>query len=223
MTHPQTSRTSSVFFLTVTGVVLLLFFATGWSETWSRPSLQGNEKLVIRDLPDRDEPLQLDVKIKGKPVVFGKALDEESDWLKGFTVTVKNKSDKPVTYARIDLIFPETKASGPALLYQLFLGQRADVPTLKNPPLYLLPNEKIDVSLVDQFDKIKELIEGRAGPVETINQVRIGLGEAMFADGTLYFGGRLFKRNPDPNDRRKWIKISEIKSGLTPPEKAGAL
>jgi len=120
-----------------------------------------------------------------------------------------------ITYARIDIIFPETKSTGPALINQIFLGRRSDQTpelkfTLNHPPLYLLPNQSLDISLTSHYNEMKKLIEGRHSPIDDVNQIRIGLGEAMFVDETLYFGGRIFKRNPDPNGSSKWIKVSTV-------------
>lgn len=193
---------------------ILLLFVTGWTHDSSHSNLQNNEKIIIRDLPDTDEPLEIAVSINGRTLSFGKEFAEERDWLKNLTLTIKNTSNKPITYARIDIVFPETKSTGPALIHQIFIGRRSDQTpelksTLKHPPLYLLPNQSLDISLTSDYSDMKKLIEGRHSPIEDVKQMRIGLGEAMFVDETLYFGGRIFKRNPDANGPRKWIRVAE--------------
>lgn len=92
---------------------------------------------------------------------------------------------------------------------QLFFGQRPDFTwTLNNPILYLAPNEMKEISLEPEYRGIKKLIELRQLPIEKIKKVVIRTSETMFEDGTLYSGGFIYRRNPDPNSGKKWLKIS---------------
>lgn len=204
MAHLRFSRKGIVTVLVSINAVLLLLFLSGWSSTTAGVQ---NKQIISRDRPDVNEPVEIKMNANGKPVTFGEEFDEDGAWLKNLTLTIKNTSNKPIDYVRVDFIFPETKSTGHPLLHQLFLGHRADVrSTLKQPSLDLRPGDSIEVSLAGEYGEIKALIEGRHSPIANIKQLRVALGDVLFSDGTLYSLGRIFKPNPDQTSPRKWIK-----------------
>jgi hypothetical protein len=201
-------RTTTV--LIVANIFVLALYVGGWSHLTPR-HLQNQGKEIVRQHQAKNEPVEIvDFKIKDKPIKFSEKFEGDSDWLRTISFKVKNKSNKPITWLRVDLTFPETSATGHILLHQLFLGQRADLQsTLSNQPLYLMPNESLEVTLTSQYDQIKRLIEGRQPPIDKITKIEVGLGEVMFDDETLYSGGSIFKRNPNQNSRRKWVIVND--------------
>lgn len=46
--------------------------------------------------------------------------------------------------------------------------------------------------------------------VENVTQMQVDLHAALFDDGTRLEAGTFYKRNPDPNDSRKWIRIERL-------------
>jgi hypothetical protein len=82
------------------------------------------EQLVTRDRPDDNEPVELGLKVKDRPITFEEDFEEDADWLKNLKLTVTNTSKKSIAYIRVDLIFPETRSTGNPLLHQIFLGRR---------------------------------------------------------------------------------------------------
>jgi hypothetical protein len=195
--------------LIIANMCLLTIFVSGWS--YSEPSSQDNRKVVEKHWAPENEPTDItEPRIKARGIKLGETFEDESDWLKHLTFKVKNRSDRPITFFQIDLDFPETKATGNIMMHQLFIGRRSDfTSTRNNPPLYLKPNEAIEISLEPEYNAIKRLIELRGLPVESINKLGIRTSEAMFEDETLYHGGAIFKRNPDLNSPRKWLPISD--------------
>jgi len=196
--------------LLIANLCVLTMYVSGWSSS-KYPMLrsQDNKKIVEKHFAPKNEPVEIIMpQIKGIAVKLGEAFEEETDWLKQVTFKVKNKSDKPITFFHVDLDFPETKATGNIMMHQLLIGQHPDArSTLKNPPLFLKPNESIEISLEAEYSAIKRLIELRQTPVENISKLVIRLGDVTFADGTVYSGGNIFKRNPDPNSPRKWVQV----------------
>lgn len=198
--------------LIIANICLLTLYVGGWSYSKSRtPRSQGNEKIVEKHFAPKNEPIEItEPKIKAKTIKLGEKFEDESDWLKYLTFKVKNRSDKPITFLQIDLDFPETKTTGSIMMHQLFIGQRPDFrSTLNNPPLYLKPNETIEISLEPEYSAIKRLIELRQPSVENINKLIIRTSEVMFEDSTLYSGGGIFKRNPDATSPQKWILVTD--------------
>ena len=195
--------------LIIANLCFFVLYGSGWTHAKSRIAQQ-NEKTVSKHPAPRNEPLEIiDIRTQTKTVKLGEGFEDESDWLKHLTFKVKNKSDKAITFLQIDLDFPETeKTAGAIMMHQIFLGQRPDVKsTLRKPPLYIKPNETIEISLEPIYGDIKTLIELKHPSVEVINKLTIRTGDIMFEDATLYSGGLLHRRNPDPNSPRKWVEI----------------
>jgi len=170
---------------------------------------QANKKKVEKHFAPVNVPIEItEPKVKGKALTLGEEFDDDSDWLKHLTFKIRNRSEKPITFFHLDLDFPETAATGPVMMHQLFFGRRSDViETLSNALVYLPPNGEIEVSLDSEFSSIKRLIEHRQGSVEKISKLVIRIGEVMFEDGALYSGGGIFRPNPDPSSPRKWILL----------------
>ena len=107
----------------------------------------------------------------------------------------------------LDLTFPQTATNEhPRVgLHQIFLGVDPDR-TLARPELRLAPNESMEIPLIARHDDIKKLVESRLS-IENITEMEIRIHQVLFNDGTLFETGALYRRNPDPNDPRKWIKI----------------
>ncbi len=198
--------------LVVANLFVLTLYVGGWSYSSSKVSrIQDNKKVVEKHFALQTDPIEvIQPKIKTKAVKLGEAFEGESDWLEYVIFKVKNKSDKPITFFQIDLDFPETKATGSIMMHQIFAGQRPDFKsTLNNPPLYLKPGETMEISLKSEYNDIKKHIEMRHPSVENINKLVVRTGDVVFEDGTLYSVGSFFKRNPDPNNPRKWVKVTE--------------
>jgi hypothetical protein len=185
---------------------ILILYVSGWTY----PRAQHREK-AIKELPYPNQPAEIvNIKVKGKAIKSNEKFEGESDWLKNVTFEVKNVSKKPITFIRVDIDFPETRATGRLMLHQIFLGQNPEATsTLGNVPLHLMPEKSLKVSLVSQHDRIERLLKLRYPSVENMNEINIALGDAIFDDGTAWSGGNIFKRNPDPNSPRKWIIVTD--------------
>jgi hypothetical protein len=192
-------------------IASLLVHTSVWAlNKLGTPAAQGNKRVVEKVGVLKNEPIEVTaIKIKGKAVMPGEMFEEGEEWLKGLNFTVRNKSDKVITYIVLNVDFPETKETGSMMMHSLYLGQQPDAKsTLANPPLRLEPNESIDVSLASQYEAIRDLIGSRQPPTGNIHIIKVWLDQAMFEDGTLYSGGNIYKRNPDTNSPRKWVLVA---------------
>jgi hypothetical protein len=198
--------------LVTANLFVLVLFVSGWPSGSSEAvSHQSGGKSVIKEHGPRNEPVEVaDLKVKGKPVNLGRGFNEETDWLKDVTFSLKNRGGKPITYVRLDIDFPETKETGVMMMHQIYLGRRPDVASLTvNAPLRVEPNGSVEVSLSSEYPEVKKLIELRHPSVEDINRIVIRLGEVMFEDETLYSGGNLFRQHPGPDGRAGWERVTE--------------
>ena len=94
--------------------------------------------------------------------------------------------------------------------HQVFLGQfSAYKMTAHNKPILLLPGETMEVSLNSEYDEIKRLVEFTKRPIEDVTKITLRLSQVGFEDQTLYSGGSIVRRNPDPNGQPKWLPVIE--------------
>jgi hypothetical protein len=202
--------------LVIANLGLLVFYVSGWTN----PLVQNNKKSIIRRLSFYKDPVEVSIELKGQPVKSNEAVlaeqeirsedfEADTDWLRNLTLKLTNRSDKTITYLAVYLLFPETatatnRSEG---LYQIYLGTYLDH-KFTLPDLRLMPGESIEVPLATRYDEIKTLVESRV-PLAGITKVELDFRSAMFDDGTYYDLGELFRRNTDPSDPHKWIKIKE--------------
>ncbi len=195
--------------LIIANICLVTLYTSSWSHGKRRVAPQ-KEKAVLKHPGPKKEPFEItEIRVKTKALKLGEIFEDESDWLKHVTFKVKNRSDKAITFLQIDLDFPETEATaGAIMMHQLFFGQRPDFrSTLNNQPLYIKPNEAIEISLEREYDDIKTLIELKHPTVGVINKLTIRTSSIIFEDDILYSAGMFSRRNPDPDSPQKWIPI----------------
>ncbi len=199
-----------VRFLGAANILLLMLYVTGWSFTLGEERGTQQKKRVDKHKTVLKLPLEvIQAKVGENVIEWGEQFDgDNSEWLKQLKITIKNTSDKTITWASIFLWFPETRQSGPIMVAQLFIGQLSDMIT-KNPPLDLKPGKELEVSVEPNFTSIKKLIESRSR-LDQVNEVDIELQEVMFDDGTLYSADAIWKLNPETNSPRKWIKVRDL-------------
>jgi hypothetical protein len=204
--------------LALSNLLVLILYVSGWTHEAppQEPRLSGKERAVRKGFAPPNEPVEFaSLKVKGRAAGLGEKFEGEGDWLRGVTLSIRNRADQPIVWARLDLTFPETAATGPVMLHQIFLGSRPDLPQPPGvAPLRLMPKETLEVPLAAEYEQIKTLIELRHASVELVRQLDLHLGEVLYEDGTLWSGGQLFKRNPDPGGQRKWLRLSD---GPQPP------
>jgi hypothetical protein len=189
---------------------------SGWAAVKPNVSgfLQEPEKVILQDVPFiGKDPLEItEIKVKGKAVKVAEKFVEDGEWLNEATFKLTNTYSKPVTYIQINVDFPEIVSNGAVLEHQIYLGQH---PEYKSDlaPVRILPGDSIEVSFASEYERMKRMIELGSKlakrPANNISKIVIQLNEAAFDDGTLYSGGRMHARNPDPNGRPKWIPIKE--------------
>lgn len=177
-----------------------------------------NRKLIFTG---STELVKFSFKLKGQPLktiedIYPESwprsyeeFDGASDWLKDLTFSFTNITGRTMTYAVLNLTFPEASKNGREAVHQIFIGIGPD-PVFARPELRLLTSGAVEISLSEKYGDIKTLVETVGNvPVESVTQMSVQLHAALFDDGTRYEAGNFFRRNPDPNGRR-WIPIARI-------------
>ena len=167
----------------------------------------------IKKLNWPKEPIKIGkLKTKGTVVVLGEKFRGEDDWMKELTFSVKNTSEKTITYLEIELNFPRGKGAQeePDAHDRIIYGQypplpgETATPHPDQPPIR--PGDTVDVVLRD-YEGMREFLNATHYPV-SINRLEVSVGDVVFDDGTKWSGGGLFRR--DPNNPGGWIRIKEL-------------
>jgi hypothetical protein len=162
-------------------------------------TLGQSQERLINKLSWKNEPIEvIGLKSKGKNIELRKSFLEDEDWLRGFTVTVKNVSNKPISRIEIDLSFPRprgTPKNVPTYGTTLVYGRD---PSDEDARLFrpILPGEIADVSLPDyNLPFLREdLMKLGYPPNVTLGQ--IVFQQVTFSDGTAWMGTDVFVPNP---------------------------
>ncbi|HEY0658963.1 MAG TPA: hypothetical protein VGD05_10840, partial [Pyrinomonadaceae bacterium] len=136
---------------------------------------------------------------------------QETDWLKDFTMKFKNNSDKPITYMRVEIDFPETKSSGNIMSFPLSYGTSPLFAIKKEVVTSIKPSENVELHFSEkQYNSLKTFIETRH-LIDSLTKVDVRIVFVFFEDGTGWSTGHLIE--PDPNNPKKFIP--------TPPKNLG--
>jgi hypothetical protein len=188
---------------------------------WTNVVAQNNKRTVIRRLTVVKYPVELSFKLKGQPlesnetVLFDQSIrtnefEADADWLRDFTISLKNTSGKTITYILLNLRLPEVAKNDRTATHQVFLGIDPDR-KFSRTELRLAPNEVLDIPLAPMYTDLKTLVKvvwsGLA--IENLSKLDVEFHAALLDDGPLFEAGMWYRRNPDPNDPQRWIVIKE--------------
>lgn len=168
----------------------------------------------------KNEPVEIvAVKVKDAPVKIGQKFAGDSDWFNGMVVTIKNISNKPVTFATVFVMAPYEKngvrkqVNGRDLYanIELIYGEPPPMPGKRrsNPIALLMPGETTDVLLDegwrDQFYFRLRLEDSSTDiPELTLSTFQVAfLGD----DDTMWMHG--FWRRRDPKDPGSWLTVDD--------------
>jgi len=192
--------------LVIANLCLVVIYLSGWTN----PQVQSNKKMIVRPRTLVKQPLEISFEHRGQLAKPNEEFEGDADWLGNLTLKVKNNTNKAITYVLLDLYFYAQAGTGedqqPTLgLHTISLGVDPDrkVPAHE---FHLAPNESVEIPLAARYKDIKTLVEFRR-PVEQVNQMVVRIHDVLFDDGTLFEVSTMYRRNPDPNDLHKWIKI----------------
>jgi hypothetical protein len=182
----------------------------------SASSRQSDEKLIQR-YDHGNEPVEFDnFRINKVKIVPGQKFSATSliesnggrfeDWLDNLEFTLKNVSDKEITFIRLELQFPDTDITGARMVYsKLGIGKYAyaSVDELKNSkPLALKPGDAIIFRLsADDLQKIKDFLGLNNIQLANINNVALRLVYVIFDDGIKWELRNYYRPKPNtPGD-----------------------
>jgi hypothetical protein len=154
----------------------------------------------------RQSPVEVvSVSVKGKAVGPGRPFDAGDDWLSGLTFTVKNVSDRPVTFVDISLRVPaaggqrKTGSMVGPLRYGCWPGFPC-YPDAEGSSAAILPGETRDVVLTEE--RAKSFVAGLAqvGAAMPVESAEYDIDSAFFDADTRWSRGLVFRRDPSEPD-----------------------
>ena len=200
-----------LFFGVALGGVLHPSNAHAPSDARSGRARQEQEK-VIKKSSFRNEPIKI-VKVKNKKgeLPLGKKFQSDNaQWLRGFTITVRNDSGKDITHIELSLFFPHDAngATGQSSFTHLLMygvspsSEHYEESRKQRPDRVIKKGEEYDLTLPDdQLDIINKALAWLEYP-PNIREVEFWINEVGFDDGSTWRGGSYF----DPNGHSRRIK-----------------
>ncbi len=177
-----------------------------------------NKKIIIQKLTLVKYPVEVSFRLNGEPLQSKESFDTNegfrfaefeagADWIKNFSIVLKNTSGQTITYLNLNLHFVEITKSGRTALDQIFVGVDPDR-KFSRPELLLKPDQTLEIRLADEYAHITDVAKATDNyPVEKISRVWVEFHAALFDDGTMFQAGTWYRR--DPNDPKKWIVIEK--------------
>lgn len=169
------------------------------------------DPVTITKLTVGDQQIQPGVSTGAREVQPGTPFQADEDWLKKMSISLKNRTDKVIVRAEVELYFPDTgdgSSSQPVTGYNMSLGQRPEIDSYSRhgqklpqepskPALLVAPGQTFVIHVADYLDAIQSRVEETL-PFAQVTRVAIRRIGFFFADGMrwndLYGFGV-----PDPN------------------------
>jgi len=184
-----------------------------------RVSTQTSERAIDKVLVPSQPVELLGMRNKHGKVFKGGKIEDDDEWMDGLTVSVRNKSDKALTYVQVTLDFPKVENSAedeePPLAYFLYFGTR-EKPDAAAPLPSIKPGEVVELTLTtERYDILKRHLQ-ELKYSRGIKKVKMTLHAVIFEDDLMWNSGVMMRR--DPNDPYRWHAIRQSHTPARPSE-----
>lgn len=150
--------------------------------TWSK---WGNEPIDIELIRNTSTTIRFDEKF-----------EQESDWLNGFSVTIKNKSDKNIKFIRLSLDFLETAKTGNMMTFPMSFGKNPADKRSETKSSLLGSGETVTLALSDkQHKQLKAFLESRHA-IDELKKLQIVVIKVLYEDDTGWNLGNQIRMEP---------------------------
>jgi hypothetical protein len=166
------------------------------------------------------QQLQLGLSTGAREDQPGTPFQADEDWLKNMSISLRNRTDKAIVCAQIELWFPEIgdgSAARPTTKYTITVGQRPEWsrhlkggmlpadPTKK--PLLFGPGETIVVPVGEYLAEIQSAVEQKM--LQQVTRVNISRGNFYFADGMRWDAVYRGYYVPEPGQPGHYTKLDD--------------
>lgn len=178
-------------------------------------SLQQSDEKVIVTAEHTDDPLKFGdlLLLKNVKIVMGRKFSARSiaekgggrveDWLENLEFGLENKSEKRITYIRLELQFPDTDINGPPMVYdRLGIGippNASKDESRYSKPFALNPGDTYVFTLSPRnLQVIKDFLALGKFQLADTNKVVVQVLYLIFDDGIKWtLGGSYYRPNPN--------------------------
>jgi hypothetical protein len=173
-----------------------------------RTSGQTENKSIGRFSQTENEPIKITkLNTEGKEATLDKAFSGSDDWLKSLSIEVENVSGQPLVYIDLELLFPDTLATGNIMGYSVEFGQNSRARVPRGEPIRFMPKAAKTLSLSEKhYENLRQFLEKRQ-PLSTINKVLIWIRTIYFEDGRIWHVGSFVR--PDPSNPKRLVPIED--------------
>lgn len=170
------------------------------------------DPVIVTKVTVGGEEVQPGVSTAGvREVRPGTPFQADEDWLSKTSISLKNRTDKMIVRAEIQLFFPDTGDGSPSravTAHMITIGQRPDIdsfssrgqklpPEPDQRPLLLAPGQTLVVHLADYLDEIRSRVEEKLLFTQ-VTRLVIQRFQFYFVDGMRWSDLEGFGV-PDPN------------------------
>lgn len=200
--------------LLVLVVLTSLIIGAFYASTRVRGAQQLIKHRTIARLPiERNEPVRIRaVTFKGMKVRHRQKFVANDDWLSGLTVTIKNRSEKTITFAAIDLQFPRPPGSeGPTAIHTIEYGDRALLTRRAGSgerSSRIAPGQTVDLALTPHDLTGIAFLLSATGYRSGAEKLHLSVGHVIFEDDTMWYAGSRAQR--DPNIPGNWTNAEAL-------------
>lgn len=159
--------------------------------------------------PGMQSPLEVvSVRVKGETVEPGRPLAGGDDWLEGLTISVKNVSDKPISFIDVRLLFPTSAGDGRKsigllgmLRYGCWQGGGGVAPYAVGSCKEIMPGQTQDMELTGETYKRLVGTMARLGVRVPVESVQFEIDTVAFDADMEWSRGLLLKRDPTESNK----------------------
>jgi hypothetical protein len=199
--------------LAIVGALAFVLSPIVYLQSQSEENLQ-ESKRILRKGGDFTPPVTItSIKTHLGEIETDTPFAANNDWFKGLSITMRNDSDKPVTYIKVSTLFPtpENKKEDPDLVIPLVYG----VNPLPNKygdfhnglAESIKPGESVEIKISDyDYEDIKQLLKKSSYPMD-IKKIKVYVTTVGFNDETIWMGDRIYKI--DKGNQGKLIPIAD--------------
>ncbi len=165
----------------------------------------GQKKVSLEARKTTNDQIRFsDLKIGESTRPFEEGFSESKGWIGRTSFEIENISAQEIIYLKLNVLFPETRATGPLMAFGLSFGNRPGSSIQSNKTLKFAKGEKMTIDLADQYQRITKFVS-HGFPIDDINQIDLEASFIVFSDGTAWNVGALMRQDPEDPDR--WLPI----------------
>lgn len=200
--------------LIVSLLALVPFYLLSREAFIAAAQARDSSKKEIKQASFPEEPVEIiEISNQENPKLkLGVKFEQTNNWLKDFSVKLKNNTNKRIAFLMMVMEFPETKKSGNEIAVPLTFGSN---PLLENKGeiiQLIQPGEIFELKVTEKkFNSLKNAFESRHS-LDSLSLLVLRLDIIHFDDGTVWSGGAFSKPVSGKTKNQPSILLNETRN-----------